>query len=168
MLFLPEKTRIKPEIVLIETVLNPCINFLLWTKQCKLYSSFFFVLCMKKKIASCEKNQYCRPSQNGSKTSPNLKLCFMKIAHRMTYIQWLWLQQQNTAVASKASCSLSFSGLYSRPVVCFSRALTEYENTGMRLPCLELLLGRQAPLLYHIGLKNEKKLQIKEFPTLQY
>ena len=25
-----------------------------------------------------------------NKTSPNLKLCFIKIPHRATYIQWLW------------------------------------------------------------------------------
>ena len=116
----------------------------------------FYLFKIKKKM-------YCRPSKNNFQTSPNLKFCSLKIAHSMTYIQWLWLQQQNTAVASKASCSLSFSGLYSRPVVCFSRALTEYENTGMRLPCLELLLGRQAPLLYHIGLKNEKNFKLRNW-----
>ena len=35
---------------------------------------------------NCRIFQYCSDSPN----SPNLKLCFMKIAHRATYIQWLW------------------------------------------------------------------------------
>ena len=28
---------------------------------------------------------------NWPKTSPNIKLCFIKMAHRTTYLQWLWL-----------------------------------------------------------------------------
>ena len=94
--------------ILISAIHNwMCVFSLFWSKkvyfEAKIFHSLHFYgnqhfivddstktiilyLFKWKSTCTCKNFMYFQPSQNQPNTSPNLKFCFMKIAHLMTYL----------------------------------------------------------------------------------
>ena len=96
-------------------LINVWINFLLPTLKCtETLCLYFFCqwkyekISLKSRISIFSKifSSFinCR-----AKTKPNLKWCFIKIAHHATYIQWLWSQGSKEEL--KENGSLCFNCL---------------------------------------------------------